>query len=122
MTMKGHTESSIITVKLKYGGWEVELTCPEDKLQSKIRSVLSELPASVHPRPLNTLRETLSTLIDEGWFNSPRTASEAAKELMSRGYFYAYSTVPHALSDFASEGKLIRLGKAKEFAYRTMPT
>ena len=122
------TEPNNITVKLKRGSWEVEITSPEDRLQQAVESVLagmaSKEPALVEPeerdaagRRFETCRGLLTTLWKEGWFASPRSLSEAHEELSRRGYNYDPTAVSHSLVDLVREGILFRDGSSRNYRY-----
>src|SRR5256712_3857866 len=122
------TEPTNITVKLKRGAWEIEITSPEDGVQQAVESVLagmaSKEPALVEPeerdaagRRFETCRGLLTTLWKEGWFASPRSLSEAHEELSRRGYNYDPTAVSHSLVDLVREGILFRDGSSRNYRY-----
>ena len=121
-------EPNNITVKLKRGGWEIEITSPEGRVQQAVESVLagmaSKEPNLVEPEERNvagrrgqTCRSLLTAMWKEGWFASPRSLSEAHDELSRRGYHYDPTAVSHSLVDLVREGILFRDGSSRNFKY-----
>jgi hypothetical protein len=117
-----------VTVRLKRGAWEVEITAPEDKVQQAVESVLagmaSKEPALVESeepvagqRRFETCRGLLTTLWQEGWFAAPRSLSEAHEEMSRRGYHYDRTAVSHTLVDLVREGVLFRDGTMRNYRY-----
>jgi hypothetical protein len=117
-----------VTVKLKRGAWEIEITCPEDRVQQAVESVLagmtSKEPAVIEQpaeesgeRRFETCRGLLLTLWKEGWFSSPRSLSETHDEMSRRGYHYDRTSVAHTLVDLVREGTLFRDGSARNYRY-----
>ena len=117
-----------VTVKLKRGSWEVEITSPEDKVQQAVESVLagmsSKETAFVEPeapqadaRRFETCRGLLTTMWKEGWFSSPRSLSEVHDEMSRRGYHYDRTAVAHTLVDMVREGTLFRDGSMRNYRY-----
>jgi len=122
------TEPNNITVKLKRGSWEIEITSPEDRVQQAVESVLagmaSKEPTLMEPeepdaasRRFETCRGLLMTLWKEGWFASPRSLSEAHEEMSRRGYHYDRTAVSHSLVDLVREGTLFRDGSMRNYRY-----
>ena len=117
-----------VTVKLKRGSWEVEITSPEDRLQQAVESVLagmtSKEPALIEPEPrqedprrFETCRGLLSTMWREGWFSMSRGLSEVHDEMSRRGYHYDRTAVAHTLVDLVREGTLFREGSMRNYRY-----
>jgi secreted Zn-dependent insulinase-like peptidase len=117
-----------VTVKLKRGSWEIEITCPEDRVQQAVESVLAgmtskepdiiEQPSSEEgERRFETCRGLLMTLWKEGWFGSPRALSEVHDEMSRRGYHYDRTAVAHTLVDLVREETLFRDGSARNYRY-----
>jgi hypothetical protein len=117
-----------VTVRLKRGSWEIEITCPEDKVQQAVESVLAGMTskeADVIEQPrqeegerrFETCRGLLMTLWKEGWFSSPRALSEVHDEMSRRGYHYDRTAVAHTLVDLVREGTLFRDGSARNYRY-----
>src|SRR2546428_10552219 len=85
------TEPNSITVKLKRGAWEIEITSPEDRVQQAVESVLAGM-ASKEPtlvdseerdaagRRVETCRGVLTTLWKGGWVADPPSLSGAHEE------------------------------------------
>jgi hypothetical protein len=125
------SEKRTITVKLKRAGWEVEITCEEDQLQTAIESVLSSLSAAPQNAPYvpslideksetgskKTVRGLILELWGESWFNQARSLSEVHEEIARRGYHYDKSAVSHSLTDLVKEGILSRQGDIRNYAY-----
>ncbi|HDD43068.1 MAG TPA: hypothetical protein ENF79_05260 [Nitrososphaeria archaeon] len=57
-------------------------------------------------------------MIEEGWFDQPRTLSEVVQELAKRGYHYDSTAVSHSLLDLVRERALIREGVPRRYTYR----
>lgn len=117
-----------VTVRLKRGSWEIEITCAEDRVQQAVESVLagmtSKEPAVIEQpadeegeRRFETCRGLLSTLWREGWFGSPHSLSEVHDEMSRRGYHYDRTAVAHTLVDLVREGTLFRDGSARNYRY-----
>ncbi|MBI3841520.1 MAG: hypothetical protein HY297_06200 [Thaumarchaeota archaeon] len=117
-----------VTVRLKRGAWEIEITSPEDKVQQAVESVLagmtSKEPAFVNPqdpqpdqRRFETCRGLLTTIWREGWFASPRALSDVHEEMSRRGYHYDRTAVAHTLVDLVREGILFRDGSMRNYRY-----
>ena len=118
----------MITVKLKRGAWEIEITSPEDRVQQAVESVLagmaSKEPALVEAhgsqpdsRRFETCRGLIATMWHEGWFATPRALSEAHEEMSRRGYHYDRTAVSHTLADLVREGTLFREGSMRNYRY-----
>ncbi len=117
-----------VTVKLKRGAWEIEITAPEERVQQAVESVLagmaSKEPALVEAQiaqpdehRFETCRGLLVTLWREGWFSAPRALSEVHEEMSRRGYHYDRTAVAHTLVDLVREGTLFRDGSARNYRY-----
>lgn len=117
-----------VTVKLKRGSWEIEITAAEDRVQQAVESVLagmaSKEPALVEEqqgepdrRRFETCRSLLVTLWREGWFGEPRALSEVHEEMSRKGYHYDRTAVAHALVDLVREGTLFRDGSMRNYRY-----
>jgi hypothetical protein len=118
--------SEKVTVRLKRGAWEIEITCSQDKVQQVIESVLSGMSSrekiSIEEEKKDEIKgETCRGLIlklwKEGWFSSPRSLSEVDDEIKKRGYNYDRTAVAHTLVDLVREGKLFRDGTARNYRY-----
>lgn len=117
-----------VTVRLKRGAWEIEITSPEDRVQQAVESVLagmaSKEPALVDAqeaepdsRRFETCRGLLVTMWREGWFATPKALSEAHEEMSRRGYHYDRTAVAHTLVDLVREGMLFRDGSMRNYRY-----
>ncbi len=120
--------SPSVTVRLKRGSWEVEITSPEDRVQQAVESVLagmaSKEPALVEEqadqrdnRRFETCRGLLQTMWREGWFGGPKALSEVHDEMSRRGYHYDRTAVAHTLVDLVREGTLFRDGSMRNYRY-----
>ena len=119
---------SSVTVKLKRGAWEVEITSPEDRVQQAVESVLagmaskdSALVEQVEDqkdmRKFETCRGLLQTMWKEGWFGSSKALSEVHDEMSRRGFHYDRTAVAHTLVDLVREGTLFREGSMRNYRY-----
>ncbi len=117
-----------MTVKLKRGSWEIEITSPEDRVQQAVESVLAgmasreaALPPPDEPDPgarrFETCRGLLQTMWGEGWFAVPKSLSEVHDEMSRRGYHYDRTAVAHTLVDLVREGTLFRDGSMRNYRY-----
>ena len=123
------SESKVVTVKLKKGGWEVEITCPPEQLQKAVESVLSSLSANasvgIPPSALEktqissnkTCRGLILELWEESWFKEARSLSEVHEEIARRGYHYDKTAVSHSLTDLVRENVLSRQGNMRNYSY-----
>jgi hypothetical protein len=123
------SENKNVTVKLKKGGWEVEITCPPEQLQKAVESVLSTLttsspaisPPSMGEKAQSTANKTCRGLIlelwEESWFNEARALSEVHEEIARRGYHYDRTAVSHSLTDLVRENVLFRQGSMRNYTY-----
>ena len=122
------SEPNKITVRLKRGAWEIEITSPEDRVQQAVESVLagmaSKEPALVEAQEaqpdqhrFETCRGLVVTMWREGWFSTPRALSEAHEEMSRRGYHYDRTAVSHTLADLVREGTLFREGTMRNYRY-----
>lgn len=123
------SEKSTVTVKLRKGGWEVEITCPPDQLQKAVESVLSSLSSGAMPgNPPISLDKTQSSanktcrglileLWEESWFDKSRSLSEVHEEIARRGFHYDKTAVSHSLTDLVRENVLFREGNMRNYTY-----
>lgn len=118
----------VVTVRLKRGAWEVEITTQEDRVQQAVESVLagmsSKEPVLVQPqeqdsdqRRFETCRGVITTMWKEGWFSIPKALSEVHEEMSRRGYHYDRTAVSHTLVDLVREGSLFRDGSMRNYRY-----
>ena len=120
--------SGEVTVRLKRGAWEIEITAKEARVQQAVESVLagmaSKEPALVEPqgqepdqRRFETCRGLLTTMWKEGWFASAKSLAEVHEEMSRRGYHYDRTAVAHTLVDLVREGTLFRDGSMRNYRY-----
>jgi hypothetical protein len=120
-----------VTVKLKRGSWEIEITSPADKVQQAVESVIagmaskeettianpSDSSEATNERRFETCRGVLLKMWKEGWFSNERALSEVDQEMARRGYHYDRTAVSHALVDLVREGTLFRDGAMRNYRY-----
>ena len=119
--------STVIHIKLKRGGWEVELDVPEDRVSDVISKVLAGLNV---PGPLEekgfpqdkpergvTCKTLLEKLWNDSWFSSLRGLSDVDEELARMGYHYDKTAISHSLTDLVREGVLSREGTPRSYRY-----
>jgi hypothetical protein len=117
-----------VTVKMKRGSWEVEITAPEDRIQQAVESTVAgmasrELPVleiesrESRERQGGTCKGLLLVMWKEGFFSQPRALSEAHDDLIRRGYHFDRTAVAHTLVDLVREGTLFREGTQRNFRY-----
>ena len=117
-----------VTVRLKRGAWEIEITSPEDRVQQAVESVLAGMASKesvlVEPenreegdRRFETCRGLITTLWKEGWFARQHTLAEVHEEMSRRGFHYDRTAVAHTLADLVREGTLYRDGGMRNFRY-----
>lgn len=117
-----------VTVRLKRGAWEIEITTQEDRVQQAVESVLagmaSKEQALVQPQELEsdqrrfeTCRGVMVKMWKEGWFAAPKALSEVHEEMSRRGYHYDRTAVSHTLVDLVREGSLFRDGSMRNYRY-----
>ena len=117
-----------VTIRLKRGAWEIEITTQEDRVQQAVESVLagmaSKEPVLVESREADpnqrrgeTSRGVITKMWKEGWFATPRALSEVHEEMSRRGYHYDRTAVSHTLVDLVREGSLFRDGSMRSYRY-----
>lgn len=122
------SEPNVVRVKLKRGAWEIEISCPEDKVKQVVESVLSgmdiapETPAVIserkqQPRSSGTCKGLIEMLWSERWFESEKNLAEVHEELSRRGYNYDRTAVSHSLTDLVRESVLTRTGTMRAYRY-----
>ncbi len=123
------SDSSVVKVKLKKGSWEIEISCPEDKVKQVVENVLSgmegaatETPSMIserkqQPRGSATCKGLIETLWSEGWFTTERSLADVHEELSRRGYNYDRTAVSHSLTDLVRENMLTRTGTMRAYRY-----
>jgi len=130
--LSGESPPPSVTVTLKRGTWEIEITCAPDRAQQDVESVLAgmvsreqvSIEASLDsPAPgedakrFDTCRGLLERMWREGWFATERTLGEVHDELARMGYHYDRTAVSHALVDLVREGTLFRDGTMRNYRY-----
>ena len=128
---------AMVTVRLRRGAWEVEITCPEDRVKQIVENVLAGLDTSIQQEPIATVsvptiaepiaekrkdrhvicRDLLLVLWQEGWFSSERNLTEVYEELARRGYHYDKTSISHSLADLVRENILTRIGTMRNYRY-----
>lgn len=124
------SEQEKIKVEITIGPATVRVEAPPDKLEEALKQVVSALRAALpqltveeerreKPRrkPQPTCASLLRQLIDEGWFDRPRSLSETTQELARRGYSYDSTAVSHTLLDLVRERTLVREGSPRRYVY-----
>jgi len=117
-----------VTVRLKRGAWEIEITTQEDRVQQAVESVLAGMaskepmlveaqPSQPDERRFETCRGVITTMWKEGWFAAPKALSEVHEEMSRRGYHYDRTAVSHTLVDLVREGSLFRDGSMRNYRY-----
>lgn len=125
-----------IKVEIIIGPATVRVEAPPDKLEEAIKNAISALKSALpqlgaeaerggltmakpgRRKPSPTCSGLLRGLIEEGWFDQPRTLSEVVQELAKRGYHYDSTAVSHSLLDLVRERALIREGVPRSYTYR----
>ena len=88
-----------VTVKLKRGSWEIEITSPADKVQQAVESVIAGMASKEETtlaspeatleadgeKRFETCRGVLQKMWKEGWFASERSLSEVDEEMAQTG-------------------------------------
>ena len=138
------SETNKVTIKLKRGSWEVEITCPEDKVKQIVENVLSgldkdksikqeiqNLPA-VHSIANDKImkadavtkskdhvicRDLIQLLWQENWVQTEKNLSNVYEELARRGYHYDKTSISHSLADLVRETTLTRVGSIRNYRY-----
>lgn len=117
-------EQKRVTVRLKKGGWEVEISCSAEEVERAVKAVLSSIPeAEVQEEPRHersgvvTCKSLIESLWREGYFLQERTLSDVDSELSRRGYHYDKTAVSHTLTDLVREGILTRQGSMRNYRY-----
>lgn len=123
LNLSNNNNKSQIRIRLKKGSWEIEVECPEDKIDEVIPKLLASLPVggvqedrTAASRGL-TCKALLEQLWNESWFLQDRTLYDADEELGRRGYHYDKSAVSHSLTDLVREGILSRVGTPRSYRY-----
>jgi len=120
-----------VTVKLKRGTWEIEITCAPDRVQQAVESVMAGMASkeqvSIGPedstlqseegKRFETCRGLLEKMWKEGWFSAEKSLGEVHEEMARRGYHYDRTAVAHSLVDLVREGTLFRDGAMRNYRY-----
>jgi hypothetical protein len=126
MDEKMAEEQRKVTVRLKKGGWEVEISCSAEEVEKAVKAVLSSIPETAMqqeeiPQRGRSGAVTCKSLIEdlwrEGYFLQERTLSDVDAELSRRGYHYDKTAVSHTLTDLVREGILTRQGSMRNYRY-----
>ena len=123
LNLSNNNNKSQIKIRLKKGSWEIEVECPEDKIDEVIPKLLASLPmgSAQDDRAAISRGITCKTLLEqlwkEGWFLQDRTLYDVDEELGRRGYHYDKSAVSHSLTDLTREGVLTRVGMPRSYRY-----
>jgi hypothetical protein len=121
-------ESNRITVKLRKGGWEAEITCLEPQLKQAIETVLVSLNVTGQGTPPHseefgavkgnkTCRGLIVELWRDSWFSEGKSLAQVHEEIGRRGYHYDRTAVSHALRDLVLETILTRQGNSRNYQY-----
>lgn len=123
------SDPNTVKVKLKKGSWEIEISCPEDKVKQVVENVLSgmeniatEAPTFIserkqQPRGSATCKGLIESLWSDGWFTTERSLADVHEELSRRGYNYDRTAVSHSLTDLVRENILTRSGTMRAYRY-----
>ncbi|MCS7135635.1 MAG: hypothetical protein RMJ14_02635 [Nitrososphaerota archaeon] len=118
-----------IKVKITIGKANVEIEAPPELLEKSVRDVMAALGVSETLEPesepqkrtrsveTSTCRSLVESMLNEGWFSTPRPLSEVVAELARRGHHYDPTAVAHVLLDMVREGSLVRLGRPRRYLY-----
>jgi len=114
-----------VTVTLRRGAWEVQITCTEDKLKQALESVLASIPKEAEQAATRikderrgiTCRALIESMWRENWFAVRRSLGDVDEELARRGYHYDRTAVSHSLTDLVRENILAREGSARNYRY-----
>jgi len=123
-----------IKVEVQVGPATVRVEAPPDKVEEAIKQVISAIKAVLpeisaegfgqvqrgeraRRRVQPTCSELLRGLMEEGWFDTPRSLSEVVRELARRGYNYNSTAVSHSLLDLVRERALAREGTPRRYVY-----
>jgi len=120
---------SRVTVKLRRGAWEMEISAREDRIQQAVESALAGMasrePASIEiglaeaagEKQRGTCRSILLTMWKERYFAESKVLSEVDEEIIRRGYHFDRTAVSHTLADLVREGTLFREGSQRTYRY-----
>ena len=128
------SDSEKISVKLKHGSWEIEITCPENKVKQIVENVIAGLDSKssdqiISPDEVKPMvdfnksnehvicRDLIQTLWKENWFSKEKNLSDVYEELARRGYHYDKTSISHSLKDLVRENILTRNGSMRNYRY-----
>ena len=128
------SDSEKISVKLKHGSWEIEITCPENKVKQIVENVIAGLDSKssdqiISPDEVKPIvdfnksnehvicRDLIQTLWKENWFSKEKNLSDVYEELARRGYHYDKTSISHSLKDLVRENILTRNGSMRNYRY-----
>ena len=123
-----------IKVEVQIGPATVRVEAPPERLEEAVKQVVSAIKAVLpqisaerlgqvqrgeraRRRAQPTCSELLRGLMEEGWFDTPRSLSEVVQELARRGYNYNSTAVSHSLLDLVRERSLSREGTPRRYVY-----
>ena len=118
-----------VTVKLRRGNFEIEITAREDRIQQAVESALAGMasrePATIEiamgeaagDRQRDTCRGILLVMWKEGFFGDSKALSEVHEDMIRRGYHFDRTAVAHTLVDLVREGTLFREGSQRNYRY-----
>lgn len=135
------SEKDKIRVEIVIGPATVRVEAPPDQIEEAVRNAVAALrsalpelgaeaslagstmakPEKARRKPAPTCSELIRGLVDEGWFDQPRTLSEVVQEIAKRGYNYDSTAVAHSLLDLVRERALMREGVPRRYIYRKPP-
>ncbi|MEM2760521.1 MAG: hypothetical protein QXU32_11630 [Nitrososphaerales archaeon] len=124
------SDPGIVKVKLRRGSWEIEISCPEDRVKQVMENIISSMegiptetePSVIperkqQPRGSATCKGLIESLWTEQWFASERSLADVHEELSRRGYNYDRTAVSHSLTDLVRENLLTRTGTMRAYRY-----
>jgi hypothetical protein len=135
------SEKDKIRVEIVIGPATVRVEAPPDQIEEAVRNAVAALRSALpelgtetslggpamarlekaRRKPAPTCSELIRGLIEEGWFDQPKTLSEVVQELAKRGYHYDSTAVAHSLLDLVREKALVREGIPRRYVYRRPP-
>ncbi|HIQ29886.1 MAG TPA: hypothetical protein EYH45_04910 [Candidatus Caldiarchaeum subterraneum] len=117
-----------VKVRITIGNTTVEIEAPPEKLEEAVKQVVSAIKATQPQEESRVLTERrvaknvtcrgiVEELLQEGWFNTPRSLAEVSSEMARRGYNYDRTAIAHVLLDMVRMGLLVREGEARNYVY-----
>ena len=129
-------DDNMITIKLKRGNTEIEITCPEEKVKQTVENVIrglepelisnpvaavdepvKSISESKTPKPNVICRDLIYSLWHENWFRIEKNLSDVSEELSRNGYHYDKTSISHSLADLVRENVLTRVGAIRNYRY-----